>query len=95
MTFSDLTNYDTLIYSINSWIKTIRNKRKQFPTEKVLISFFRSAPNCASIEQQKELLSNVISQLKQLEQRESKTDISYYFDFTEWFEKQLIQLENK
>lgn len=88
-----LNNYDTLICSINSWIKTIRNKRKQFPTEKVLISFFRSVPNCASIEQQKELISNVITQLKQLEESEFKTDLSYYFDFTEWFEKQLIELE--
>ncbi len=90
-----LENFDTLIYSINSWIKTIRNKRKQFPVEKVLIYFFRSIYNSVTFEQKKELLFNVTKQLKELEQNEFKTYLSYYFDFAGWFENELNEVINK
>ncbi len=87
-----LGNADNLLYSVNSWAKTIQGKRKQFLIEKVLIRFFRSSCNKANNDERKHLLINVIKQLKGLEENEFKYYINLFFDFTAWFEKELNEL---
>jgi len=87
-----LGNYDNLLYSVNSWAKTIQGKRKQFPIEKVLIRFFRSSSNKASFKERKHLLTNVINQLVELEKSELKYYINLFFNFRAWFEKELEQI---
>jgi len=87
-----LGNTDNLLYSVNSWAKTIQGKRKQFLIEKVLIRFFRNSCNKVSYDEKKYLLTNVIKQLKELEKNELKYYINLFFDFTAWFEKELNEL---
>lgn len=87
-----LQNYDNLIYSVDSWTKTIRSKRKQFPIEKLLIKFFRSVSNKVTIQDKKKLISNTISQLKELEKSEQKYYINHFFDFAAWFERELEEM---
>jgi len=88
-----LKNFDNLLYSVNSWTKTIRSKRKQFPIEKVLIKFFHSVCNKATTEEQKKLILNIITQLKELEKSEQKYYINRYFDFAAWFERELEEMK--
>jgi len=87
-----LGNADNLLYSVNSWAKTIQGKRKQFLIEKVLIRFFRSSCNKINNDERKHLLTNVVNQLKELEKNELKYYINLFFDFTAWFEKELNEL---
>ncbi|HPO64251.1 MAG TPA: hypothetical protein PK762_14320 [Candidatus Kapabacteria bacterium] len=88
-----LNNFDSLIYSVDSWAKTIRSKRKQFPIEKVLIKFFRSVCNKNNITEKKNLITNTIIQLKKLENSEQKYYINHFFDFAAWFEKELVEIK--
>ncbi len=89
-----LENFDNLLYSVNSWTKTISSKRKQFPIEIVLIKFFRLIYNKVTIQEKKKLISNTIIQLKELEKSNMKFFIKHYFDFTLWFEKELEEMNN-
>lgn len=88
-----LKNFENLYYSVNSWAKTIRSKRKQFPIEKVLIKFFRSVCNKATLDEKKQLISNTIVQIKQIEQSNLKFYLNHVFDFTEWFERELEEMK--
>jgi len=88
-----LGNYEYLLYAVNSWSKTVKLKRKQFPIEKVLIKFFRSLCNNYSIISRKKLISNAIVQLKELEKSKSKYYINHYFDFAAWFERELEEMK--
>lgn len=88
-----LGNYEYLLYAVNSWSKTVKLKRKQFPIEKVLIKFFRSVCNKANIKEKKLLILNTINQLKEIENSNSKCYITHYFNFCEWFERELEEMK--
>ncbi len=88
-----LNNFDNLIYSVDSWVKTIRSKRTQFPIEKALIKFFRSVCNKGTLKEKKMLISNTIIQLKEIEKTNLKFYLNHIFDFTEWFEKELEEMK--
>ncbi len=87
-----LGNFENLLYSVNSWAKTIRSKRKQLPIEKILIKFFRTVCNIKNQNEKLKLISNVIIQLKELEQNNLKTIINQDFDFIVWFERELEEM---
>jgi len=87
-----LGNYDYLLYSIDSWVKTIQSKRKQFPAEKVMIKFFRKVCNITNNEDKKNLIKDTIIQLKELEKSNMKFFIKHYFDFAVWFERELEEM---
>lgn len=76
-----LNNFDNLLYSVNSWVKIIRSRRNQLPVEKVLVKFFRSVCNKATVNEKKKLISNTIIQLKELEKSEQKYYLDHFFDF--------------
>ncbi len=84
-----LNNYNSLICSLDSWTKTIRSKRKQFPIEKVLIKFFRSICNKATIKEKKQLIKSTIVQLQEIEKTNLKFYLNHFFDFAAWFEREL------
>lgn len=88
-----LGNFENLIYSVNSWTKTISSKRKQFPIEKVLIRFFRLVINKTTCEEKKQLIINTINQLKDFEKSEQKYYIDHFFNFTVWFERELDEMK--
>ncbi len=88
-----LNNYNSLICSLDSWTKTIRSKRKQFPIEKVLIKFFRSICNKATIKEKKQLIKSTIVQLQEIEKTNLKFYLNHIFDFTAWFERELEEMK--
>ncbi len=93
ITYYKLSNYNSLICSLDSWTKTIRSKRKQFPIEKVLIRFFRLACNKATVQEKKKLILNTIIQLKEIEKTNLKFYLNHIFDFTKWFERELEEMK--
>lgn len=93
ITHYKLNNFENLIYSVDSWTKTIRSKRNQFPIEKILIKFFRSVSNKVTINEKKQLISNIITQLKVVEKDNQKFYLNHIFDFIEWFERELEEMK--
>ena len=88
-----LGNFENLLYSVDSWTKTIRSKRIQFPIEKALIKFFRSVCNKTTIKEKKLLISKTIVELKKIEKAKQKFYLNHIFDFAAWFERELEEMK--
>jgi len=88
-----LGNLEGLVYSVNSWAKIVGKKRKQNPIERCLFKFFRTICNVGDNNEKKELIRKVISQLNEIKKIDEKYYINHFFDFADWFENELKEIE--
>lgn len=87
-----LGNFEYLLFAVNSWAKTIRSKRKQFPIEKILIKYFRTVSNLIDKEKKIQLLTKITIQIKEFESSNLKYFIHHNFNFADWFERELEEM---
>ncbi len=88
-----LGNFEYLLFAVNSWAKTIRSKRKQFPIEKILIKYFRIVSNIIDKEKKLQLLTKLTIQIKEIESSKLKYFIHHNFNFAAWFERELEEMK--